>query len=63
MRAVNALGTIQAAPVAEVLGYGPLPTPIAREVLAESHGRRWWRRLFTAPHGIERHDPRRARCG
>ena len=45
-----------------MLGYGPLPTPIAREILAESHGRRWWRRLFTAPHGgIVGGDPTR-RC-
>jgi hypothetical protein len=48
--------------VAEVLGYGPLPAPLAREILAESSGRRWWRRLFTAPHGgIVGGDPTR-RC-
>ncbi len=41
----------RAAPVAELLGYGPIPAPLAREILAESRGRRWWRRLFTAPHG------------
>jgi uncharacterized protein DUF222 len=50
------------APMAELLGYGPLPVPLAREILAESRGRRWWRRLFTAPHGsIAGGDPTR-RC-
>ena len=50
------------APVAEVLGYGPLPTPIARQILTDSQGRRWWRRLFTAPHGtVVGGDPTR-RC-
>lgn len=34
---------------AEVAGYGPLPTGIAREILAGTRGRLWWRRLFTAP--------------
>jgi hypothetical protein len=54
--------TTGSAPVAEVLGYGPLPVPLAREILAESQGRRWWRRLFTAPHGgIIGGDPTR-RC-
>ena len=50
------------APVAELLGYGPLPVPLAREILTKSRGRRWWRRLFTAPHGgIVGGDPTR-RC-
>jgi hypothetical protein len=32
--------------------YGPLPTDIARDIFITSHGRKWWRRLFTAPtHG------------
>ena len=48
--------------VAELLGYGPLPLPLAHEILARSNGRRWWRRLFTAPHGgITGGDPTR-RC-
>jgi hypothetical protein len=41
----------RSAAVAEVLGYGPIPAPLAKEILATSNGRRWWRRLFTAPHG------------
>jgi len=48
--------------VAEILGHGPLPAPLAKQILAESRGRRWWRRLFTAPHGgIVGGDPTR-RC-
>jgi hypothetical protein len=48
--------------VAEVVGHGPIPTPIACEILAGSEGRRWWRRLFTAPHGgIVGGDPGRRR--
>lgn len=37
--------------VAEVVGHGPIPAALAKEILAGSRGRRWWRRLFTAPHG------------
>ena len=33
--------------VAHLLGFGPLPGPLAREVVLNSKGRRWWRRLFT----------------
>jgi hypothetical protein len=32
-------------------GQGPLPAELAREILATSRGRKWWRRLFTAPKG------------
>jgi hypothetical protein len=47
---------------AEVVGYGPIPIPLAMEILAGSQGRRWWRRLFTAPHGgIVGGDPTRRR--
>jgi hypothetical protein len=36
-------------PKAAVLaGQGPLPAELAREILASSQGRKWWRRLFTA---------------
>ena len=37
--------------VAHLLGFGPLPGPLAREVVLNSKGRRWWRRLFTQPGG------------
>ena len=34
---------------AEVTGHGPIPAGIAHDMLAATRGRRWWRRLFTAP--------------
>jgi Domain of unknown function (DUF222) len=36
---------------AELAGYGPLPTDLARDVVASSKGRLWWRRLYAAPVG------------
>jgi uncharacterized protein DUF222 len=36
---------------AVIPGYGPLPGKLAREIVASSKGRKWWRRLFTAPKG------------
>jgi hypothetical protein len=51
-----------AAQVAEIVGHGPIPATLAKEILAGSRGRRWWRRLFTAPHGgVVGGDPTR-RC-
>ena len=44
---------------AEVTGYGPVPAQIAHDVLANTAGRRWWRRLFTGPAGVVGGDPRR----
>jgi hypothetical protein len=48
---------------AEVVGHGPVPAGIARDLLATTGGRRWWRRLFTAPDGgpLIGCDPRRRR--
>ena len=47
---------------AEITGYGPIPATIARDVLAGTEGRRWWRRLFASPTGdLVGGDPRR-RC-
>jgi hypothetical protein len=39
------------ASVAVIPGYGPLPGELARQIVASSKGRKWWRRLFTAPKG------------
>ena len=36
---------------AEIPGYGPLPGDLARDIMTHSNGRKWWRRLFTAPAG------------
>jgi Domain of unknown function (DUF222) len=36
---------------AELEGYGPVPTDIARDIMATSKGRLWWRRLYAAPMG------------
>jgi hypothetical protein len=36
---------------AELEGYGPLPADLARDILATSKGRLWWRRLYAAPLG------------
>ncbi len=48
---------------AQIVGHGPVPGPIAADILATSRGRRWWRRLFTRPAGgpLVGGDPRR-RC-
>jgi hypothetical protein len=36
---------------ATIPGYGPLPVDIVWDILINSKGRKWWRRLFTAPSG------------
>ncbi len=48
---------------AQIVGHGPVPGPIAADILATSRGRKWWRRLFTRPAGgpLVGGDPRR-RC-
>ncbi len=38
---------------AVIPGYGPLPQELAWEILTMSRGRKWWRRLFTAPSGVK----------
>ncbi|WP_245561575.1 DUF222 domain-containing protein [Actinomycetospora chiangmaiensis] len=49
---LDALTDPQSPTTGELVGHGPLPGPIAREILATSKGRRWWRRLFAHPdHG------------
>jgi hypothetical protein len=42
---------------ATIPGYGPLPTDLARDILSTSQGRKWWRRLFTAPASKGRSGP------
>ena len=42
---------IPTSPHRHIPGYGSLPSELAREILANSQGRKWWRRLFTAPQG------------
>lgn len=37
---------------AQLAGFGPLPGPLAREILRTSQGRKWWRRLFTRRTGL-----------
>jgi hypothetical protein len=37
---------------ATIPGYGSLPADIARHIVITSQGRKWWRRLFTAPSGV-----------
>jgi hypothetical protein len=36
---------------AELAGHGPLPADVARDILATSKGRLWWRRLYASPVG------------
>jgi hypothetical protein len=47
---LDTLLDVNAAPV-ELAGYGPLPASLARDILATSKGRVWWRRLYAAPVG------------
>ena len=35
--------------------YGPLPAGMAWEIVTSSQGRKWWRRLFTAPSRVKGH--------
>jgi Domain of unknown function (DUF222) len=48
---------------AELNGYGPLPADLARDLLASSKGKLWWRRLYAAPVGgpLVGGDPHRRR--
>ena len=47
----------------ELDGYGPLPADLARDLVASSKGRSWWRRLYAAPVGgpLVGGDPHRRR--
>jgi hypothetical protein len=47
---------------ATIPGHGHLPGELARQILSDSQGRKWWRRLFTSPTGnIVGGDPHRRR--
>jgi hypothetical protein len=46
---LDALLDPDSARTAELTGYGSPPAGIARDLLADTDGRRWWRRLFTIP--------------
>jgi hypothetical protein len=48
---LDALLDVNEKNTAELAGYGPLPADIARDILATSKGRLWWRRLYAAPVG------------
>jgi hypothetical protein len=60
---VDALLDPERGGTAEVVGHGPVPAGIARDLLAATTGKRWWRRLFTAPGNgpLLGCDPRRRR--
>jgi hypothetical protein len=49
MMPLDALITPDDHRAAVIPGYGPLPGLLARQILSSSKGRKWWRRLFTAP--------------
>jgi hypothetical protein len=58
----SAAGPTGTAGSAEVTGFGPIPAGIARDILAATQGKRWWRRLFTHPDNlVVGGDPRRRR--
>ena len=63
MMPLDSLLTPAAEHAAHLLGFGPLPGPLGREVLLNSKGRKWWRRLFTHPAGnaVIGGDPHRPR--
>jgi uncharacterized protein DUF222 len=56
---VEALADPDQGGAADVTGHGPIPAEIAHDILADTAGRRWWRRLFTGPAGLIGADPRR----
>jgi hypothetical protein len=59
---IDALIDPEAGGAADVTGHGLLPAEIVHEILADTAGHRWWRRLFAAPAGgLVGADPRR-RC-
>jgi hypothetical protein len=51
MMPLDALTNPDKPSTATIPGYLPLPSELARDILANSQGLKWWRRLFTAPQG------------
>ena len=49
MMPLDSLINKEDASAAVIPGYGPLPGELAREIVLNSQGRKWWRRVFTAP--------------
>jgi hypothetical protein len=47
---IDSLTDLQNSRTATVAGCGPLPGPLARQIIITSAGRKWWQRLFTAHH-------------
>jgi hypothetical protein len=56
---IDALANPDQSDTADVTGYGPVPARIAHDILGDTGGGRWWRRLFTTPAGLVGADPRR----
>ncbi|MBP2365995.1 DUF222 domain-containing protein [Pseudonocardia parietis] len=46
---VDALIDPDSTATAQIVGHGPVPAGIARDILAGTEGKRWWRRLFARP--------------
>jgi hypothetical protein len=58
---VDAMANPDRSGTADVTGYGPVPERIAHDVLGDTGGGRWWRRLFTTPAGLVGPTPADAR--
>lgn len=46
---VDALLDAHSPAPSQLPGHGPLPAGLAEQIVGRTEGRRWWRRLFTAP--------------
>ena len=62
MMPLEALTNSDSRQAATIPGHGLLPVEIARDIITSTSGRKWWRRLFTAPTGqLVGGDPTRRR--
>lgn len=48
---VEALADPTSTAPGDLVGYGPLPIDLIRDLMRAGPARRWWRRIFTAPAG------------